>query len=59
MDQEKIDEVEQAISINSIDLDLMTDEQKEIATEKIMRHIDFESFVLMQVEEVIQTILIR
>lgn len=50
---------EEPISINSIDLGLMTEEQKEQATNQIMQELDFDSILKVQLEEVIQAIIMR
>lgn len=58
-EQEPKGEEEEAISINSIDLGLMTEEQKEQATNLIMDELDFDSILKVQLEEVMQAIIMR
>ena len=48
---------EQAISLNSIDLQLITPEQKEEAAEQIMEQLDFETIAEGEVMEVIALLL--
>ena len=58
-EQEPEAEEEEPISINSIDLGLMTQEQKEQATNLIMDELDFDSILKKQLEEVMQAIIMR
>ena len=58
-EQEPSKQEDDPISINSIDLGLMTQEQKEEATNMIMEELDFDAILKVQLEEVMQAIIMR